>query len=213
MKKEKIEAVWGSAAIKTVASIVICSFLMQLCSIPLISIGASYCASYCALTELRRSKGEANIFTAFFGGVKSRFKCATGLFICQLLCLFVLLVDFYFSYLISNSLTGRLLLGFFSAVAALSTGLFTMAYLLLAKSESSTLLPVLKEAVILCLRHPFAVLALLFLQVALLGLIAFTMASNSIFAYFTIIFGLPGCQYCSLLITDKYIFKKEKEEI
>lgn len=87
----KIYAVFSRAA-----DLVILNILWLVCSIPIITIGASTTAMYSVLLKMVRNE-ENYLVSSFFGAFKENLKQALGIWMAILLAAIVLYFDFYYS--------------------------------------------------------------------------------------------------------------------
>ena len=85
---------WFSRIFGTIGDIIIVNFLFLICSIPIVTIGASMSAMYYTLLKKQRTGEYGGIFKTFFKGFKDNFKQSTGAWLIFLFCTFAFSLDF-----------------------------------------------------------------------------------------------------------------------
>ena len=76
--------------------VVISNILFAVCSLPIVTFGASYAALYHVMFKMSRMKGDISPFKEFFRGFKNNFKQATICWVVSLLLLLIGYVDVQF---------------------------------------------------------------------------------------------------------------------
>ena len=80
-----------------IGDIVILNLLFLVCSIPIVTIGASATACYAGLCRTLQKKETGLVYRAFFADFRAAFRKATGAWLLELLVILILLGDLWFA--------------------------------------------------------------------------------------------------------------------
>lgn len=142
-----------------IADLVILNLLFILCSLPIVTIGASITAMYYVTMKMSDNK-ESYMFKSFFKSFKENFKQATIIWIFLAVIGVFLFVDFRI-VLVQNAAFFRIFLYVLSFTSLLYSFLFLYAFPVLAKFYNTTSITV-RNAFLMALRHlPYTLLMLL----------------------------------------------------
>ena len=152
--EDRIMDVLGS-----VSDIVLLNLLFVVCSLPVVTIGASLTALYGSLFRLAR--GEGTLYTSFFRTFKASFGQATLLFLELAAAFAVLVADIYLTNMIGSALA---VVGIALFCVAILLGLCMSQYVFaLLASYPNPLKRTVKNAFLMSLRHaPKSLLMILF---------------------------------------------------
>lgn len=154
-------------ALEKITDIFCIGFLWLLCSLPLVTIGASTTALYHVVYKVLR-KDQGHIVKEFFSSFCSNFKQSSILWLIIVLLSFLLGLDLYWGYQISN-IWGKnnwiFIPIFILAAITLLCSIYLFPYI--ARFQDSTK-QTLKNVILICLFHlPYSILMLLFLFAAI----------------------------------------------
>lgn len=164
--------------------------LWFLCSIPLITVGASTAALYEVLLKLTKDQ-EGNITKSFFQAFKSDLKQGICVWLVNVLTVFLLGVNVYYYGVVKNG-EHAVLATAFLILLLIAVAVFAYLYPAMAKTEN-TLSGHFQIAVILMLRNPGWSVLLVLLQLLTLFLIWF-------FIYAPILFLMGPMGYLQALV-------------
>lgn len=138
-----------------VSDIVVLSVLWLLCSLPVITIGASTSALYYTVMKLVRQRGDSSM-SMFFHAFKENFKASIPVTLLLLVVGYALVVDFS---LLSEKMGGSPVFhGLCIVVLVLYAAVASLLFPVLAKFRC-TLRELMHNVLLLMLRHPLTVVA------------------------------------------------------
>lgn len=164
--------------VNRVLMILYMGILWFVCSIPILTVGASTAAMYEVLLKLAKDL-EGNITRDFFQGFKSNLKQGIAVWLIILATLAVLLGNLWY-YIVINGMRHMVLVAVFAVMLALALAVCAFVFPLMARTENSVK-GHFQTALILVLRNPGWSLLLIADQLLTLFLIY-------IFAYAPILF-------------------------
>lgn len=192
------------------ADLMLLNLLWVVCSIPIVTMGASTTAVYYVTLKLVRDE-EGYIARSFFKSFKENFKQSTIIWLIMLVMTVVLVVDLRI-YLSSGSLStfNRVLSILFFALSII----FVLVSLYIFPIQSKFINPIKRtfiNAFFMSIRHlPYSILML----VSNIGLLYIAIFLVPQITMVLIIFGFPLFafvnSYCFVRIFDKYVPKEEK---
>ncbi|MEG2935177.1 MAG: DUF624 domain-containing protein [Clostridium sp.] len=120
-----------------IADLLILNFLFLICSIPIITIGASVTALY-SVTLKMTTNDETYMFRSFMKAFKDNFKASTIVWLIFITIGLVLSVDFYFANLFSASPIGSILRVVFTGLVILTFLMISYVFPLVAQFYNTT---------------------------------------------------------------------------
>lgn len=138
--------------LEKVTNIIIVTFCWMLFSLPLFTIGASTSALYYTYHQvIKNSNGK--LWTTFWTTFKNNFKQATVLWLIQLFALAFLISDFFICYILSDAYAELKLLLVFFAIAGLFVTMWSQYWFSYIVHICDPVKTVLKNTLIMCVRH------------------------------------------------------------
>lgn len=187
-----------------VGDLLILNFLVLICCIPIITIGASYTGMYYVLLKIVRGE-EGYLVKGFFKSFKQNFKQATILWLIMILVILVYVGDFrIFSY--SGLTFPKVLVVMILAVALLLLMVAVYVFPVLSRFDN-TVKNTLKNAFCMAILNLPKTLLLILLQAVPIVVLYF----SSYATIFVIMFGFSLPAYCSAHLLSG-IFKKFEPE-
>ncbi|MCD8121921.1 MAG: YesL family protein [Clostridiales bacterium] len=194
------------------ADIFLLNILWMVCSIPIVTMGASTTAVYYVTLKLVRDE-EGSTVKSFFKSFKENFKQATVIWLFLLVSAAVILFDLYFFIMIQTlpSTFRTIMIAVFLALAFVWLGTTLFVFPLQCRFYN----PVkrtLFNALFIALRHFPAMLGMLVID---LGIPALALFVTAVLQPFVFLFGFPLLafinSYALVWIFDKYTPKREGE--
>ena len=187
-----------------VGDLLILNFLVLICCIPIITIGASYTGMYYVLLKIVRGE-EGYLVKGFFKSFKQNFKQATILWLIMLLVILVYIGDFrIFNY--SGLTFPKVLVVMILAIALILMMVAVYVFPVLSRFDN-TVKNTLKNAFCMAVLNLPKTLLLILLQALPVVVIYF----SSYATIFVIMFGISLPAYCSARLLSG-IFKKYEPE-
>lgn len=196
-----------------VADLIILNLLFLVCSLPVVTIGASATALYYVALKMVRNE-ESYIFRSFLKSFKENFKQSTLIWVVMLLMGLLLYADFKIIDIIPGTLISvvRYLL-------MVITFLYAMVLLFIFPLQSkfeNTIRNTFKNALLMSIRHLPYTLLMLVISVVPMGA---TLTIPVVFLYGLLVWILLGFSLTAFInsrffvkIFDKYVPAKEEEE-
>lgn len=183
--------------------------LTVICSIPIITVGASFSAMYRVLIKMVVNE-EGQITKEFFHEFKNSFKKATVVWVPIL---FILMILFSNAYLMRQGVLDKqgdlyILVGISIGIIALVIILFAQYYFAIISRYQTDALKAIKNAILLMLAYfprSLCVLIICFFPVAL-------MMISDYFVWFWFLYGFSFPGYFIAMIIGKIFLKLEKNE-
>lgn len=197
-----------------VADLIILNLLFLVCSLPVVTIGASATALYYVALKMVRNE-ESYIFRSFLKSFKENFKQSTLIWVVMLLMGLLLYADFKIIDIIPGTLISvvRYLL-------MVITFLYAMVLLFIFPLQSkfeNTIRNTFKNALLMSIRHLPYTLLMLVISVVPMGA---TLTIPVVFLYGLLVWILLGFSLTAFInsrffvkIFDKYVPAKEEEEL
>lgn len=167
--------------LEKVTNIVILNFLCILCSIPIITIGASITSTYCVAMKIVKNE-DTYIAKQFFKSFKENFKVSTIVWMLIMIVVGVLILDFHISNLISSKVISSILKFIVTMVSIIILFNITYVFPIISKFDNtikniivnSTLISIqnLPYTLAMVLLNLFPIISILFFS-DYLGYIAF----------------------------------------
>lgn len=187
-----------------VGDLLILNFLVLICCIPVITIGASYTGMYYVLLKIVRGE-EGYLVKGFFKSFKQNFKQATILWLIMLLIILVYIGDF--RIFINSGLTfPKLLIVMILAIAIIVLMVAVYVFPVLSRFDN-TVKNTLKNAFCMAILNLPKTLLLILIQAVPFVVLYF----SSYATIFVIMFGISLPTYCSAHLLSR-IFKKYEPE-
>lgn len=120
-----------------IADLLILNFLFLICSMPLITIGASFTALY-SVTLKMSTNDETYMFKGFMKAFKENFKASTIVWLIFIAIGLVLSVDFFFANLFSNLKISSILRVIFTGLVILAFIMISYVFPLVAQFYNTT---------------------------------------------------------------------------
>lgn len=188
-------------AMGKVADLVIINLLFIVCSIPVVTIGASYTALYTVMLKLVKNE-ESYIFRGFFKAFKNNLKQSTIIWLIMLVVGALLGTDLYLSKHIDMSLM-KILNYIFLVFGFIYAMVLSYVFPILSKFDNSTK-DTLRNALLMSIAHfPWSILIIL---VNLIPLIIFLFDLNIFFAAIFPILIFIG--FSLMAFANSYIFNR-----
>ena len=184
------------------ADLLILNLLTVVCSLPIVTIGASITSMNAVCIRLVR--GESNsVLSEFFRSFRSNFKKGT------LLGLLLLAVSalLYFDYLAAQNYVPAFLIGI-TAIAILFLAVFEISFAMLARYENTLLLTLKNSALLAVAYFPRTLLMLMFSIGFWLACVVFF----RIMGYVLFMFGLSLPCYVSCMLLREIFNKLEEKQ-
>ncbi len=187
-----------------VGDLLILNFLVLICCIPIITIGASYTGMYYVLLKIVRGE-EGYLVKGFFKSFKQNFKQATILWLIMLLIILVYIGDF--RIFINSGLTfPKLLIVMILAIAILVLMVAVYVFPVLSRFDN-TVKNTIKNAFCMAILNLPKTLLLILIQAVPFVVLYF----SSYATIFVIMFGFSLPAYCSAHLLSR-VFKKYEPE-
>lgn len=184
--------------------VVLTNLLFLLCSLPIISIGASYTAMYHVLLSSLRKKTPVNPFSEFGKGIRNNWKQATLLWCGGLIILFLLFMELYWS----SQLNGIFELVVPGITAAICIIIVIMMFLFPSVSAfQGTIKEQLRNGFYFCMYKPVLSIGVIVCNIALPGIYVLDQVNQPTYA-FLMFFG--GFSFGALL-SSHILLKKFNE--
>lgn len=196
-----------------VGDLIILNIVFLVCSIPLITIGASATALYYVTLKMTRNE-ESYLVRSFFKSFKENFKQSTLIWVILLAALFLLRADFIITDAVSGSLISvfrylLMVVAFFVAMVLL------YIFPLQAKFEN-TLKNTFRNALLMSIRHLPSTLLMLVITTVPMGI---TLSVPIVFLYGLLVWILLGFSLTALInsrflvkIFDRYLPEETETE-
>ena len=155
------------AGISKVSDTIILNFLFVICSIPIVTIGASTTALYCVSMKSTRDE-EVYAVKEFFKQFKQNFKESTIIWLILLLVASFIGLDFYMCSLMSNSMLSTAFKFIFTLIIIVIGFIVVYVFPLVARFENS-IKNTLMNAVLMSIKHLPYTLIMLVLTLMPLG--------------------------------------------
>ena len=159
------------AGISKVSDTIILNFLFVICSIPIVTIGASTTALYCVSMKSTRDE-DVYAVKEFFKQFKQNFKESTIIWLILLLVASFIGLDFYMCSLMSNDILSTAFKFIFTLISIVIGFIVVYVFPLVARFENS-IKNTLMNAVLMSIKHlPYT---LIMLVLTLMPLVAFVL--------------------------------------
>lgn len=155
------------AGISKVSDTIILNFLFVICSIPIVTIGASTTALYCVSMKSTRDE-DVYAVKEFFKQFKQNFKESTIIWLILLLVASFIGLDFYMCSLISNDILSTAFKFIFTLISVVIGFIVVYVFPLVARFENS-IKNTLMNAVLMSIKHLPYTLIMLVLTLMPLG--------------------------------------------
>ena len=191
--------------LEEVTDIVILNFLFIICSIPIISIGASLSALY-TVSLKKVNEEHISVSKEFIKSFKLNLKISTLAWLFIVIVAFVLFLDFYISNLIYNEFIGIVLKFTCTLVSILLVFNFTYLFPMISKFDNTLKNTVINSTIISLQHLPYTIIMsiLNFLWVILLFLLI-NCYQYILFFYIVIGFGITS--YINSILLNKIFLK------
>lgn len=156
------------AGISRVSDTIILNFLFVVCSIPIVTIGASATALY---SVSMKSTRDEDVYAAkeFFKQFKQNFKESTAIWLILLLVAAFIGLDFYMCSLMSNNMLSTAFKFIFTVVSIVIGFVFVYAFPLVARFENSVK-NTLMNAILMSIKHlPYTLIMLVLTLMPIAG--------------------------------------------
>jgi uncharacterized membrane protein YesL len=183
--------------------VVVLNFWLVVCSLPVITAGASITAAYCVALKMAKEE-EGYITKDFFAAFRSNFKQGTILWILTLVCSYLVYLNFELFRYFQEETILPLIIGFVAAFAFFVTLVY--AFPLAARYEN-TILGCLINSQKIASRYFGRTLLLFFLLLVEVFLIFF----NSTTIFFGILIG-PACMIYTVAGISRHIFDRVEKD-
>ena len=155
------------AGISKVSDTIILNFLFVICSIPIVTIGASTTALYCVSMKSTRDE-DVYVVKEFFKQFKQNFKESTIIWLILLLVASFIGLDFYMCSLMSNDILSTAFKFIFTLISIVIGFIVVYVFPLVARFENS-IKNTLMNAVLMSIKHLPYTLIMLVLTLMPLG--------------------------------------------
>ncbi|WP_455542360.1 YesL family protein [Intestinibacter sp.] len=197
------------SGISKISDTIVLNFIFVICSIPIVTIGASVTALYSVSMKITRDE-DVYVVREFFKQFKENFKKSTIIWLILLLIAVFIGIDFYMCSLISQSIMSIVFKFIFTLMSIVVGFVLVYAFPLLARFENN-IKNILKNSILMSIQYlPYT---LIMLVLTLMPALAFVLLSQYwgqiIFLNTCISFGFIA--YINSILLNK-IFNKYIEE-
>ena len=191
--------------LEEITDIVILNFLFIICSIPIITIGASSCALY-TVSLKKINEENISISKEFIRSFKSNFKISTLAWIFIIILAYILFLDFYISNLISIKFIG-LGLKFISTLLTILL-IFNITYLfpMISKFDNTLKNTIINSTIISIQYLPYTIIMSI-LNILWIVLLCLLFNSYHYILFFYIIIGFGIVSYINSIFLNKIFLK------
>ena len=191
--------------LEEISDIIILNFLFIICSIPIITIGASSSALY--TVSLKKTNEEnISVFKEFMRSFKSNFKISTLAWIFTIILASMLFLDFYISNLISIKFIG-VGLKFISTLVSILL-IFNITYLfpMISKFDNTLKNTIINSTIISIQYLPYTIIMSI-LNILWIVLLCLLFNSYHYILFFYIIIGFGIVSYINSIILNRIFLK------
>lgn len=193
-----------------VADVLILNFIVLVCCIPVITIGPSLVALYYVMLKEVRDE-EGNIVKSFFKSFKQNFVQGVIMEIIIVALVLFFAYDIYLMYhwmKVENTAMSRIVLGALCGIAAVGAMAILYIFPMIAKFYNSTF-KIIKNSIAMSISNlPYSLL-----MVLITAAIVFLLYINPYFIIFAVGAWAFFTSMCLVRVFDKYIPKKDEEEL
>lgn len=188
-----------------ITDIVVLNFLFIVCSIPIITIGASITATYSVAMKVIKGE-ESYIIKDFIKKLKENFKISTIVWLLIAVIGFVLALDFYISTLISNNIVSKILQFIFTIVSIIVVFVLTYAFPIISKFDNTIKNTMINSVLISIQNLPYTMIMVFVNLLPITMIYLFSSYWGYILFFYTII-GYGIIAYINSIFLDKVLSK------